>query len=122
MHDARAIVRELKRYDETLYDKPRWLVLNKLDLIPEEEREARVKAFVKSLRWKGPVFAIAAISAQGCRELTFKIQDWLDEHPATSPALPDDVAEPALDAGTPVVVSPAPVRARRPRTTVKESE
>jgi GTP-binding protein len=122
VHDARAIVRELKRYDETLYDKPRWLVLNKLDLIPEEERDARVKAFVKSLRWKGPVFAIAAISAQGCRELTFKIQDWLDEHPATSPALPDEVVDPAPDPGTPLVVSPAPVRARRPRTTAKESE
>src|SRR4029453_6903330 len=58
VHDARAIVKELKRYDEALYDKARWLVLNKLDLIPEEERAARVAAFVKAYRWKGPVFAI----------------------------------------------------------------
>src|SRR4029077_9079149 len=47
VYDARAIVKELKRYDEALYDKPRWLILNKLDLIPEEERDARVKAFIK---------------------------------------------------------------------------
>ncbi len=78
VHDARAIVKELKLYDEALYDKPRWLVLNKLDLIPEEERAARVAQFVKSYRWKGPVFAITAINGEGCRELIFKIQDWLD--------------------------------------------
>ncbi|HET9046145.1 MAG TPA: GTPase ObgE, partial [Casimicrobiaceae bacterium] len=62
VRDARAIVKELKKYDEALYDKPRWLVLNKLDLVPEDERDARVKAFVKAYRWKGPVFAVAAIS------------------------------------------------------------
>jgi len=80
--DARAILKELKRYDQTLYDKPRWLVLNKLDLVPAEEREARMAAFVKSLRWKGPVFGIAAISGEGCRTLVYAIQGWLQEHPA----------------------------------------
>jgi GTPase len=82
VRDARAIVNELKRYDVALYEKPRWLVLNKLDLVPEEEREKRVKQFVKAYRWKGPVFAIAAVNGEGCRELTFRIQDWLDAHPA----------------------------------------
>jgi GTP-binding protein len=76
--DARAIVAELKRYDVALYAKPRWLVLNKLDLIPEEEREARVRAFVKAYRWKGPVFAVAAITGEGCRALVLKVQQWLD--------------------------------------------
>src|SRR4029453_18445859 len=60
VHDARAIVKELKRYDEALYDKARWLVLNKLDLIPQEERAARVAMVVKAYRWKGPVFASPA--------------------------------------------------------------
>ena len=79
MHDARAIVNELKRYDPALHDKPRWLVLNKLDLVPEDERDASAsKAFVKSYRWKGPVFAIAAVNGEGCRELVYAIQDWLD--------------------------------------------
>ena len=84
--DARAIVKELKRYDPALYEKPRWLVLNKLDLVPAEEREARVAAFVKSLRWKGPVFAVTAINGDGCRALVYAIQEWLEHHPA-EPAL-----------------------------------
>jgi GTP-binding protein len=80
--DARAIVRELERYDPALADKPRWLVLNKLDLIDEDERAARVAAFVKSYRWKGPLFAVSAIDGGGCRELVFAIQAWLEQHPA----------------------------------------
>jgi len=107
VHDARAIVRELKKYDPALYAKPRWLVLNKVDLIPEAEREARVKAFVRSYRWKGPVYAIAAINGAGCRELTFAIQAWLEAHP--------QVAEPAPEGAAPVVVTPAPVAPRRRR-------
>src|SRR5215212_3873931 len=65
VRDAHAIVEELQKYDTTLYDKQRWLVLNKLDLIPEEERAARVKAFLKAYRWKGPHFAISAIKREG---------------------------------------------------------
>ena len=79
---ARAIVRELERYDRALYDKPRWLVLNKVDLIDADEREARIAAFVKAYRWKGPVFAIAAISGQGCRDLVYAVQRWLEAHPS----------------------------------------
>jgi GTP-binding protein len=102
VRDARAIVAELKRYDVALYDKPRWLVLNKLDLVPQDERAARVKAFVDAYRWKGPVFAISAISGEGCRELVFKVQDWLDAHPAAEPAAPsrdDDAVMPGERAG-----------------------
>jgi GTP-binding protein len=83
---ARAIVRELERYDRALYDKPRWLVLNKVDLIDADERKARVAAFVNSYRWKGPVFTIAAISGEGCRDLVYAVQRWLEAHP--SEALP----------------------------------
>ena len=79
---ARAIVRELERYDRALYDKPRWLVLNKADLIDPGERDARVAAFVKAYRWKGPVFTIAAISGEGCRDLVYAVQRWLEAHPS----------------------------------------
>jgi len=88
VRDARAIVEELKRYDSALHEKPRWLVLNKVDLVPEDERKARVKAFVAAYRWKGPVFAISAVNGEGCRELVYKLQDWLDAHPAPAPATP----------------------------------
>jgi len=79
VHEARAIVEELKKYDEDLYRKPRWLVLNKLDLIPEDERQARVDAFVQAYQWTGPVFAIAAINGENCQPLTYAIMDHLDE-------------------------------------------
>ena len=66
---VRAIVKELKAYDKSLHDKPRWIVLNKLDMVPFEEREARVKDFVRRLRWKGPVFSISALARDGLEAL-----------------------------------------------------
>jgi len=66
---ARAIVNELKKYDQGLYRKPRWLVLNKLDMVPEQERQARVQDVVRRLRFKGPVFEISALNHQGCDAL-----------------------------------------------------
>ena len=129
--DARAIVEELRKYDTSLYDKPRWLVLNKLDLVPETEREARAKAFVRKYRWKGPWFAISAIDGGGCRELIFAIQAWLDEHPQRPVEVPAEAQAPEARgvlvqpptgvvvvtpaAGEPIVVRPAPVTARRRR-------
>jgi GTP-binding protein len=82
VRDAKAIVEELRKYDEALYRKPRWLILNKLDLIPAEEREARVSAFLEAY---GPVerhFAISAITGDGTRPLIFAIQDVLDSERA----------------------------------------
>jgi GTPase len=66
---AKAIVKELKKYDTALFEKPRWIVLNKLDMVPSEEREARVKDFIKRLKWKGPVFQISALTREGCEPL-----------------------------------------------------
>jgi len=66
---AKAIVGELKKYDQALYEKPRWLVLNKMDMVPVEERDKRVKDFVKRFKWKGPVFQISALTREGCEPL-----------------------------------------------------
>ena len=66
---AKAIANELKKYDEALYKKPRWIVLNKLDMVPVEEREQRVKDFVKRMRYKGPLFQISALTREGCEPL-----------------------------------------------------
>jgi GTPase len=71
--EAKAIVKELKKYDQALFDKPRWLVLNKLDMVPTEERATKVKDFVKRYRWKGPVFEISALTGEGTRELCYAI-------------------------------------------------
>ena len=70
---ARAIVAELKKYDPKLHAKPRWLVLNKLDMVPVDEREARVKpTSCAAMRWKGPVFAISALARDGLQPLTLE--------------------------------------------------
>ena len=66
---AKAIAAELKKYDPALHAKPRWLVLNKLDMVPTEEREARVKDFVRRMRYKGPVYQISALTREGCEQL-----------------------------------------------------
>jgi len=74
---AKAIVVELKKFDQKLFDKPRWLVLNKLDMVPTEEREARVKDIVKRLRFKGPVFEISALTREGCERLVQSVYEYL---------------------------------------------
>ncbi len=85
---ARAIVLELEKYDPALHAKTRWLVLNKLDLLPPEERAARVRDFVRRLRWKGPVFEISALAREGLQPLVEKIQQHLSAQQQV-PAPPD---------------------------------
>ena len=83
---ARAILAELRKYDETLYRKPRWLVLNKLDMVPADQRAARVKDFVRRLRFKGPVFEISALTHEGCGVLIQEVHRHLQaRHAAEQP-------------------------------------
>lgn len=85
VHDAHALVEELRKYDEALYAKPRWLVINKLDLVPQNERAERIAAFLNAY---GPVerhFAIAAIDGTGCRELTYAVMAHLEQARAAAP-------------------------------------
>jgi GTP-binding protein len=76
--EARAIVNELKKYDELLYQKPRWLILNKIDMV--EDVADKVKTFIKSFGWTGPVYAISAIKGVGCKELTYDIMTFIEEN------------------------------------------
>ncbi len=87
---ARAIVKELKKYDEALYNKPRWLVLNKLDMVPTDERAKRVKDFVKRFKHVGPVFEISALTRAGLEQLTRDIYKYLRaQFDATQPKVLD---------------------------------
>jgi GTP-binding protein len=79
VREAKAIVAELRKYDVELYRKPRWLVINKVDLLPAETREKTVKTFVRKLGWKGRTFVISALTGEGCNALTFAVMDHLDE-------------------------------------------
>ncbi|MDO6385836.1 MULTISPECIES: Obg family GTPase CgtA [Uliginosibacterium] len=84
VREARAIVEELRKYDESLAEKTRWLVLNKLDLIPEEEREDRIRAFLDAYGEPERWFAISGISGNGCQPLIFALQDFIDALPRWS--------------------------------------
>jgi len=77
VRDARAIVGELEKYSPELAAKPRWLILNKLDLIPEEERDQRIADFLSTYGHDGPWFGIAAISGDGCRPVVYAIHEAL---------------------------------------------
>ena len=79
IEQIRAIEGELKRFDPKLLKLPRWLVFNKSDLLPEDEREATAKAIVKKLRWKHPWYLISAIAREGTWPLAFDIQRFFDE-------------------------------------------
>lgn len=79
--DARAIVEELRNYDEDLFLKPRWIVINKIDLIPQEEREGRIGRLAEELATAFgavPVFNVSAATGEGCGVLCQKIMQHLE--------------------------------------------
>jgi len=76
--EARAIVNELKKYDEALFDKPRWVVLNKADLLAADEQAQRVQQFLADFGWRDKSFIISALSSAGCKELIYAIMAHLD--------------------------------------------
>ena len=89
--EALALAEELRKYNEALYDKPRWFVLNKLDVVPEEERAERVADFLKAVGWNHPtpddefefdvetprVFEISAVNRQGTADLMYAIHRYI---------------------------------------------
>jgi GTP-binding protein len=100
VRDAKAIVGELIKHDPELANKPRWLVLNKLDLIPEEDREKAVKDFLKAYKkatkYDGPYFPIAAINGEGTKPLIYAIHAALEQ--MARPEV-DDADEDTLESG-----------------------
>ena len=96
---VKGIVKELEKYDAELAAKPRWIVLNKLDMIPAEERAERVAAFKKRLRWKGPVFSISALTREGCEPLVRAIYDHVKTYAVAAQAERDPRFDDAVVAG-----------------------
>ena len=76
---ARKIIGELEKWGAGLDEKPRWLVLNKLDLLPEEEAKDYCQSIVEELQWAGPVYRISALQGEGVRALVFRIMEFLEE-------------------------------------------
>jgi GTP-binding protein len=77
--DARAIVRELKKFSPELASRPRWLVLNKRDLLPSEDAGKRARAIARSLRFSGPTFLVSGATGEGTRELMEAVMSFLEE-------------------------------------------
>jgi len=87
--DARSIAAELKKFSPELAKRERWLVLNKIDLLPPDEAEKRCKDIVRRLRWKGPVYRISGVTKQGTQQLCFDIMRRLEEIRLAGTELPD---------------------------------
>ncbi len=82
--DVKKIEKELEKYSDELAGQTRWLVLNKLDLLSEDEAESRCEEVINGLKWKGPVFRISAMQKQGTRELSYKIMEYIENNRAKS--------------------------------------
>ena len=89
----RAIEDELRRYDPCMLEKPRWLVMNKGDLMDEDERQARAKEIVAELGWKEPWFVTSALSREGTWPIMLKVQQFFDETKRDAEEAAEDAAE-----------------------------
>ncbi|MDH3691322.1 MAG: GTPase ObgE [Gammaproteobacteria bacterium] len=76
---AQQVVQELEAFSGELGSRERWLIFNKLDLIPAQQGVERCTHILKTLQWGGPWFKISALTGQGCRELTERIMTRLEE-------------------------------------------
>ena len=80
VESARVIINELAAYNPDLLNKPRWLVLNKIDMLPDEvTRKETLERIVKELEWTGPVFSISAIQREGTQQLCYALMKLIDE-------------------------------------------
>lgn len=77
--NAEVIEQELEKFSPTMASGDRWLVLNKVDLLPEDEVDARCKEVVEHLNWQGPVFRMSGLASQGTKDLCAAIMDYIDE-------------------------------------------
>lgn len=98
--EARALIVELKKYDPELANKPRWLVLNKMDVLSDEDRKARVSDIKRRLRFKGPVYVVSALARAGTADLCRDLYDFIvTQKPAEMPDFDPrfDSVEPLLE-------------------------
>lgn len=79
LEDIHTIEKEMQRFSPKLAQYERWLLLNKVDLLPDEEREARCDEIIKRLDWQGPVFRISALTKQGTQGVCYKIMEYIEQ-------------------------------------------
>ncbi|ACR67690.1 Obg family GTPase CgtA [Edwardsiella ictaluri] len=81
VENARVIIGELEKYSEKLFQKPRWLVFNKADLLAPEEAKARAQAIADALGWEGEHYLISAANREGVNALCWDVMNFLEAHP-----------------------------------------
>lgn len=80
VESAKTILNELAAYNPDLLDKPRWLVLNKIDMLPDEDvRQETIQRIIDGLGWTGRVFTISAIKSEGTQQLCYALMQLIDE-------------------------------------------
>ncbi|MCC6916771.1 Obg family GTPase CgtA [Nitrosomonas sp.] len=79
VRSAEALVDELRKFDETLYHKPRWLVFNKVDMLPEDEQQVVCSRLLQALNWQDRWFAVSALTGNGCQALIYAIMEYLQQ-------------------------------------------
>ncbi|MDX1697437.1 MAG: hypothetical protein R3308_04080, partial [Thiohalobacterales bacterium] len=79
LQDVQTIIGELQAFDPALAARERWLVLNKMDLVPADERPGRREAISEALGWDGPVFEISALTSEGVGELVQAAMAYIEQ-------------------------------------------
>lgn len=97
--DFHTVDTELRSYSGDLGERERWLVLNKIDMLPPAERDAAVDAIVRGIRWHGPVYAVSALSGEGCEALMLRVQDRLNQMQVERQAASEAESAPVVGAG-----------------------
>ena len=92
--DAQKIIKELYRYSKELGDKPRWLLLNKLDLLAKDKQKQFCNDIIRQLDWQGPVFHISALNKSGTKEICFKSMDHIDKQRRSNTATIKKIQKP----------------------------
>jgi GTPase len=90
---VRAIENELRKYDPAMLEKPRWLIMNKGDLLDDETRKSRAEAIIKALDWKEPSFVVSAIGREGTWPIMLKIQQFFDDEKHAALEAAEDIAQ-----------------------------
>lgn len=86
----RSIEQELEKFDSELIDKERWLVINKCDLIDEQQREQQINHIVEQLQWDKPYYAISAVNSEGTKDLCEAIMQHIEKNKVTPEEEIDD--------------------------------
>ncbi|HIF9402400.1 TPA: Obg family GTPase CgtA [Photobacterium damselae] len=75
------IINELEQYSEKLTGKPRWLVFNKVDLMPEDEANEKIQEILDALAWEDKYYRISALNRLGTQELCYDLMEFIEQLP-----------------------------------------